>query len=518
MAVNRLSTVFPGAGEVVGFRLPQAQLWQIMEDMPMWVQVCRLDGAVESVNRAASQISGYAASDLVGKAWPYAWMDLSEAGPGRNQAEITAWPYSQLSRNNGVPLEFEVACRTPQGETKPLWLTLSLLRAEDGRAQCVLLVAWDTTRRRRLDLEARRAEKLQAISQLASGVAHDINNNLAVILGYSEYLMTKLENPDEEVQEALSAIQTQSLECADTVRRIQLSVRPVARRHFSLVDVNEVVLEVAQGARSPEGDHSHPAVRVEAMLESVPQVQGHRSSLREALLSIINNGMDAMPAGGVVTLRTWRDGDSVAVAVTDEGVGIAASDLGRIFEPFFTTKGPSRSGLGLSIAYNLIVQQGGTIQVASQPGHGATLTVRLPVPVAVAEPPPARSAPPPRTALTVLVVDDEPQVAGVLEKFLTALGHQVVVRQDGPSALDTFQAQRFDLAVVDLGMPVMDGYELARRLNLQRPGFPILVATGWDVSMEDVKERGAVVRGVVKKPFSLKELAEAVNQATAVAV
>jgi PAS domain S-box-containing protein len=491
---------------------------RILNDIPLWVQVCRLDGAVESVNRAATDISGYSAAELVGKPWPYVWLDLSEAGPaGRNAGEVPPWPYTQLSRNNGAPLEFEVACRTKQGETRPLMISLSLVRAADGQAEAVLLVASDMTRQKRLDLEARRAEKLQAVGQLASGVAHDINNNLAVILGYSEYLMAKLERPDPDVEQALLAIQEQSMECADTVRRIQLSAKPVPRRNFALLEMNEVVLEVVQASQVTSGANPNPPVRVEAVLEPLPPVHGHRASLREALSSLVSNAIDATPDGGVVSVRTWKEGESVAVAIEDKGAGIPTANLPRVFEPFFTTKGPSRSGLGLSIAYNLVTQQGGAIQVASQPGRGSTFTIRMPVPPPQPKAPEAVPAEPAlRTALSVLVVDDEPQVAGVLKNFLQSLGYRVTVRSDGHSALDAFQQERFDLAVVDLGMPVMDGWELTRRLNRQRPAFPVVVATGWNLSKEDLEGTGARVRAVVHKPFTLKELSNAVDLAVAV--
>ena len=489
-----------------------------MEGMPAWVQVCRLDGTIELVNRAATRISGYPASELIGQTWPYPWLECPQGGLLLQAEGVPIWPYSQPSSRQGAPLEFEIVCRTSQGEAKPLSVTLSLLLDRDGQPEQALLVAWDITRRKRLEAETGQAQKIQAVNLLASGVAHDINNNLAVILGYSEYLLTKLEASGKEVHEALSAILEQSKECADTVRRIQLFSRPVPRRQFTALDVNEVVREVVQTAQSLRRDEARPEIRVEAALEPVAPVQAHRASLQEVLTSLVTNAVDALPQGGVISLRTWQTGDWVTVEVKDNGVGIPASNLGRMFEPFFTTKGPSRSGLGLSIAHNLISQQGGTIQVASQPGCGATFTIRLPAESPQCDTPAAfRPAGAPRNPLSVLVVDDEPHVAGVLKAFLESLGHRVVVCHDGPAALETFQKDRFNLVVVDLGMPVMDGWELARRLNRQSPGFPILVATGWSVGEEDAASQGAEIRGVVRKPFSLKELAQAVDRAVGAA-
>lgn len=524
MTANKPRNERHSSAKVRGAEKAQFQLWQIIEGMPAWVQVCRLDGTIELANRAASQISGYLASELVGKAWPYPWFEFPQGSPMTQADGAPAWPYSEPSpwvdgfnrHLEAAPLEFEVACRTSQGETKPLSVTLSLMLDRDGQPAQVLLVAWDITRRKHLEAATGQAQKIQAVNQLASGVAHEINNNLAVILGYSEYLLTKLEAPDEDVHQALSAILEQSKECADTVRRIQLFSRPVPRRNLTALDVNEVVQEVVQATQSLRSNGAQPEIRVETALGPLALVQGHRASLREVLTSLVSNAVDALPQGGVISVRTWQTGDQVAMEVKDNGVGIPASDIGRMFEPFFTTKGPSRSGLGLSIAHNLISQLGGAIQVASQPGRGATFTVMLPAVSPQCDTPAAfRPAGTARTPLSVMVVDDEPQVAGVLKAFLESLGHQVVVCPDGPAALETFRKDRFNLAVLDLGMPVMDGWELARRLNQQNPGFPILVATGWSVNEEDAVKQGAKIRGIVRKPFSLKELSQAVDRAVA---
>jgi CheY-like chemotaxis protein/two-component sensor histidine kinase len=359
-------------------------------------------------------------------------------------------------------------------------------------------------------------QKTQAVNQLASGVAHDINNNLAVILGYSEFLLSVSESFSDMVREALSAIQAQSVECANTVRRIQLFSKSVPRSLFSSFSVNDVVREAIKQTESAWKDQPQQSgidIRVETDLADLPLIYGCDAGLKEALTSLVSNAVEALPEGGVISFKTRKCGDEVVLEVRDNGVGIAPVHLNRIFDAFFTTKGPASSGLGLSIAYNLITQQDGKISASSQEGQGATFTIRLPYSTG----PVTNNAVPDQSAgrrmLSPLVVDDESLVAEVFRTFLEAFGHRVVVCLNGANALEAFQREDFDLALIDLGMANMDGWEVSRQMNQLRPDFPIIIATGWNVSVEDARERGVRVNAILKKPFGMQELAQAIEEA-----
>jgi CheY-like chemotaxis protein len=215
----------------------------------------------------------------------------------------------------------------------------------------------------------------------------------------------------------------------------------------------------------------------------------------------------------VISFRTSDSGDEAVLEVADNGVGISPVHIHRIYDAFYTTKGPASSGLGLSIAYNLIVQQGGKISVTSQEGRGTTFFIRLPYGRGDAGEACAADSTRARKSLTVLVVDDEPQVADVFRTFLQSFGHQVVTCLSGDDALSAFDRQDFDLALIDLGMPNMDGWELSRQLNQRCPDFPIIVATGWNVSVEDGQDQGAGIKAVLHKPFGMHELARTVEDA-----
>ncbi|MFQ6029329.1 MAG: nitrogen regulation protein NR(II), partial [Dehalococcoidia bacterium] len=351
---------------------PVSDLEKTIEVMPVWVQICALDGTIELVNSAALRLSGYSLEEITGQHWPYSWL----SGPW---SEGVSSPFEELQRNGSVA-EFEGYCQTKAGHRVALEIALSLLPEEAGAPKRAIMVAWDLTQRNSKQADLGQAQKIQAVSQLASGVAHDINNNLAVILGYAEFLLSTSESFGDVVRQALSAIQEQSIECANTVRRIQLFSKAVSPSQFSGVSVNEVIQEVIEASipeiQIPERP-SGTEIELETELAELPSVNAYQSGLREALLAVMHNAVEALPKGGTVTCVTKCQDDQVVIEIKDNGVGVAAVDQNRVFDAFFTTKGPASSGLGLSIAYNLITQQGGTISLASQEGHGTTCTSRV---------------------------------------------------------------------------------------------------------------------------------------------
>lgn len=494
---------------------PEIDLRKVIEGMPAWVQVCSLDGTIQMVNHAATQISGYERPEMEGQAWPYPWFTNSGLSGHGEVWSLGPWPQAELERTGQIP-EFEGTCATAQGTAVILGVTLSLLRDEQHRPQHVLMVAWDHTQRKAREIELSQAQKIQAVRQLASGIAHDINNNLAVILGYSEFLLGSSDSFGDMVRQALSAIQEQSVDCANTVKRIQLFARTVPKSHFSRFSLNDAVQDVIKSTQPVWKYRTQKegiGIRVETELADLPPVYGYWDGLEEALAGLVSNSVDALSQGGVISIRTRDGGDEAVLEVTDNGVGIAPVHINRIFDAFYTTKGPASSGLGLSIAYNLIVQQGGTISVSSQEGQGTTFIIRLPYEKGDTGDTCGRDQAKGNKALKILVVDDEPLVADVFRTFLQSLGHQAVTCLSGPVALEMMAQQGVDLALVDLGMPDMDGWELSRQINQRCPDFPIVVATGWNVSVEDGKEQGARIRAVLQKPFGMHELARAVEDA-----
>ena len=210
------------------------------------------------------------------------------------------------------------------------------------------------------------------------------------------------------------------------------------------------------------------------------------------------------------TKSVWED---VVLEIVYDGVGIDPKLMKRIFEPFFTTKGPASSGLGLSIAYNLITQMDGILSVENDQGAGTRFTIHFPAASGdLTTSTHVKGAQEGKRILKVLVVDDEPLVAGMLKTFLATAGHRASIFLDGAEAVEAIEKGEFDLAVVDLGMPGMDGWEVSRRINELRLDVPIIVATGWNMTAEDSEDHGAVIDMVLRKPFDMKGLADAIEE------
>jgi CheY-like chemotaxis protein len=247
----------------------------------------------------------------------------------------------------------------------------------------------------------------------------------------------------------------------------------------------------------------------------VPQVLGNAGALREVITNLVINSIDAMPAGGQIAIRTWSEGAWVYLAVADTGVGMTEEVRQRAVEPFFTTKGRWSTGLGLSVNYGTVKQHGGHLDIESAEGRGTTVTIRLPSCEVL--PDPARSAPAVTREATprryrVLVVDDDTRVREVLSEQLAKRGHTVVAAAGGVEALAMLErVEPVDLVVTDLGMPGMNGWELARAIRTRWPRLPIVLLTGWGSQVEAARADRAAVDLVIAKPVTAKSWDEVLD-------
>lgn len=352
-----------------------------------------------------------------------------------------------------------------------------------------------------------RSERLRALGEMAGGVAHDFNNVLAVVVGRAQLLQRQVEAP--ELRRQLKIIEHVAQDGAQTVRRIQEFARMRRTRPWQHVDVNEVVREVVEATRPQWSDQAQArgvtyTMRLE--LAPVPPVAGDPAELRETFLNLLFNALDAMPQGGALTFSTRIDGERVVCVVSDTGVGMSEAVRQRCFEPFFTTKAEHGTGLGLSIVYGIVTRHGGEIEVWSRPGEGSRFTVRLPVGTEL--PPPVSEPPAPRTdrSARILIVEDEAAVRDVLVDVLQGQGHHVIACADGMSALTHVGGPRLDLALVDLSMPGLSGWDVAKALRAAQPNVPIALITGWgdQIDVGDAQARG--IDYLMAKPFNVDDI------------
>ncbi len=349
-------------------------------------------------------------------------------------------------------------------------------------------------------------ERLRALGEMAGGVAHDFNNVLAVVVGRAQLLQRQVA-PD--LRRQLAIIEQVAQDGAQTVRRIQDFARMRRTRPWQHVDVTEIVREVVEATRPRWSDQAQARGVTYAMrlnLVAVPPVTGDPAELRETFMNLLFNALDAMPQGGSVTFSTVMDRDRVVCSVEDTGAGMSEEVRRRCFEPFFTTKAEQGTGLGLSIAYGIVTRHGGEIEAWSRPGEGSRFTVRLPVGGEV----PARvpDAPPPRPSrrARILVVEDEAAVRDVLVDVLAGQGHDVVACADGRSALAHVDGPAFDLAMVDLSMPGLSGWEVAKALRAAQPQVPIAMVTGWGDQIDFGEARTRGIDYLMAKPFNIDDM------------
>jgi signal transduction histidine kinase/ActR/RegA family two-component response regulator len=358
-------------------------------------------------------------------------------------------------------------------------------------------------------------EKLSALGELASGVAHDFNNTLAAILGRGQLMAMRTNDP--EIRRGLSIIVKAAEDGAKTVKRIQDFARQRRDHDFEPVAVDQLLLDVGEITRPrwkdlSEANNVH--ISLETRIRSKAIVSGDASELREVLVNMIFNAVDAMPMGGRLTLSTEEREGCVEICVTDTGVGMSPEVRSRIFDPFFTTKGQAGLGLGLAVSYGIIRRHEGTLKAESEQGRGTTFRIRLPRAEGVA-PAHTESEQSPRLTLvpnshkpTILVVDDEQHVRELLSEILEFEGYHATLAENGSEALRLFEAGKFDAVFTDVGMPGMNGWELARAIREKDEDVPLAVITGWGESVSSDEQKAAQVDWVVTKPFNVGRVAE----------
>jgi CheY-like chemotaxis protein len=332
-----------------------------------------------------------------------------------------------------------------------------------------------------------------------------------VILGRTELVMDDVR--DDKVKKGIQIIEQAALDAAKTVKRLQGFARIRVEHPFESLDVNEVaegVLKMMESRRVELEQTKGIAIKVEQELGNVGQVSGDAAELREALLNILFNAMDAMPTGGKLTVKSLQDEDWVQISITDTGMGIPENMKNRIFEPFFTTKASKGSGLGLSVTYGIIARHGGMLKFDSEVDQGTTFHIRLPLAVEAVKKEIKKGKAAAAKFVNILVVDDEPEVLKALGLNLEHFGHWVKGFTSGAEAVKAFKDGNYDLVITDLGMPGMSGWDVTRAIKEIQPDMPVLLITGWAIDLDE--EQKQIVDGTIAKPFSRDSISSAIAQ------
>lgn len=355
------------------------------------------------------------------------------------------------------------------------------------------------------------SERLRALGEMASGVAHDFNNILAVILGRVELALEDVQ--DDKLKKDLQVIEKTAMDASSTVRRLQEFSRVRVGHALEPVDVGELVqhaLQMVESRQVQVKETDSINVDIVARLSQLDPVLGDAAELKQALVNIMFNSLDAMPQGGSITVAGEQEDGWVVLSVSDTGEGIADDIKGRVFDPFFTTKGSKGLGLGLSVTYGIVKRHGGNIDFESTAGDGATFVVKLPVAADVEPKAAAETKTQAAASARIMLVDDDPQVSEVLDLMLKKLGHEVTVINSGRAAISAFKDGQYDLVITDLGMPDVTGREVAKAVKKEKPGTPVLLITGWGVQLE--LDEMPEIDGLIAKPFGRQVLSDKIAE------
>lgn len=384
-------------------------------------------------------------------------------------------------------------------------------KVSESLRQSNIQLADALNRLQRAQEEVIQQERSKVLKQMADGILHDIYDALMPILGYSEMILRDpqyLNNP-KDLQESLQIIHRAAAQASSVARHLSDYFYPTQRENAAPASIN-AACESALATVLPSWKEGGHGIRVKTEWGILPQFNTIAEDLDEALIQIISNATEAMAGVGTLTVKTVLDEDQAVIEIRDTGPGMDGVSCRRCLEPFYSTKGHGHSGMGLAIAQGAITRCQGKLAIESLPGKGTTVTIRLPnihgdqadVRI-VAEPLTSRK-------LSILVVDDEIWIRQVLARMLQTKGHAVEVAADGQTALALFRARPFDLVIVDLAMPTMNGNEIAVVIKQIRPKTPVIMLTGYGDMIAESGAKPPAVDFLLGKPMTLDDIHKAI--------
>ncbi len=510
-------------------------LADIIDFLPDATLVIDKNGKVITWNRAIEALMGVKKEDMIGKGnYEYAIPFYGERRPilidyALHPDQEMETKYTAIQRTGDILFGEAFTPNLPPGDIH-ISGTASVLRDDNGEIIGAIECIRDNTERKRLEERLQRAEKMEALGTLAGGVAHDLNNVLGVMVGYSELLLAKLP-PDSLQTKYAGHILQSSVKGAAIIQ----DLLTLARRGVTVsevVNLNEVIFDYFKSPEFEKLRSDHPTVKISTDLEKVLlNLKGSPVHLSKMIMNLVSNAFESIHGSGEVAIRTenrhldrpirgydeMREGDYLVLTVSDSGSGISPNDLGKIFEPFYTKKvmGRSGTGLGLAVVWGTVKDHHGYIDVQSEEGKGSTFTLYFPV--TREEPPKIDNAASPAVYMgkgeSILVVDDVKEQRELAKSMLVWLGYQVETAAGGEEAIEYLRHKKADLVVLDMIMdPGIDGMETYRRILEIVPGQKAVIVSGFSETDRVRKSQEMGAGTFVRKPYILEKIGLAVRQ------
>ncbi len=445
-----------------------------------------------------------------------------------------ALPRNRFSDHDDRPvavedLPIQMAIRSKQLTSSRLWyerpdgakvllsLTVSPFFNDQDQLSGAIMLVRDVTEQQREHEQKQQADKLRALGQLASGVAHNFNNALAAVIGYTQLALPKVKDPN--IEKYLRIVEQSAKDAARMVERIQNFSRSRARADdFIRFRISDIVRDAIDITRPRWRDDAEALgikldVSLDWQADEASLVRGEPSELREVFVNVIFNALDAMPIGGQLKITATVIDRDVLISFQDTGIGMTEEIKRRIFEPFFTTKGASGLGMGLSESYRIIERHRGRIDIESHLRQGTTFTIRLPRADQIETPAPVTDAVSGANPAKVLVIDDEKFVRKVLAAMLTEQGHHVIEAASAQEAFALVANHEFDIVFTDLAMPKVDGIATAEGIKAIKPESRIVLMSGYGADKALERAQGSkIIDAAISKPFKPNELQDVIKR------
>ncbi|MDQ7818151.1 MAG: PAS domain S-box protein [Melioribacteraceae bacterium] len=389
----------------------------------------------------------------------------------------------------------------------------------EGKVDSFIGIAHDISERKKAENAIIESQRLSAIGEMASAVAHDFNNSLQVIFGNLDVILLDKSIPPQ-LKNYLETIKTSATDASARVQLLQrFSGKKQSTTRYNKVDLNKIVKDVIIQSRPLWKDRQEEKgleIIIETHYGEIHPVYGNEGELRSVIYNLVKNSIEAMPYGGTIIFETGSRENGLFVHITDTGTGMDEETKTRVFQPFFTTKGfEIGRGLGMSGAYSIIQEHKGELKVVrSSPGKGTTIEVLLPFCNDESESDDIKTVNEFTGSARVLWVDDEPMIREIASELLDALGHKGTMVSSGMEALEMLDKEEFDLVITDIGMPRMSGWQLSDKINEKFDGkIKIAALTGWGNQFDEGEKNEHNIDFILTKPIKINELKSLIDKA-----
>lgn len=498
----------------------EAKLRTIFERVAVGIGLVDLEGRLMESNPALQEILGYSEKELQNRVF------TEFTHPDDLTADTNL--YKELLEGKRDHHQTEKRFIRKDGEVIWSLQNVSLVRASGGEPPFMIFMVEDITERKRLENHFLQSQKMETVGRLAGGISHDFNNILTVIKGYSQLLLSEL-NEDHPLRENLEEIKKATERAEDLTRQLlAFSRRQVME--MKVIGLNHLIKNLEKMLRRVIGEDIELTT---VLTDDLGRIKTDPAQIEQVILNLAVNARDAMPSGGKLTLETTNveldkdyahthisvaPGRYVMLSVSDTGCGMTPEVKERIFEPFFTTKGQGKgTGLGLSTVYGIVKQSGGNIWVYSEPGEGTTFKIYIPRVEEEIDALPSQEEilDLPKGNETVLLVEDDPSVWNLADRFLRGQGYKVLGATNGNEAIQIAQEhlkEKIHLLLTDMVMPQMGGKELVGRFKSLHPEIKVLFISGYTDSAITHHGLSEPDTALLQKPFSLTSLAIKVRE------